>query len=118
MLIPFINAFRVEFVIILAATSVISMNNESKFSYSSAWNNNTAQGRLWNCSTTLGNPSGMHLVVVDGNRVQSSKPHGMIQSKCVPSGNNLTAAGTPLGMNLSNGSPMLGNSPSTKQPQT
>ena len=30
-------------------------------------NNNTAQGRLWNCSSTSGNPSGIHLVDVDRN---------------------------------------------------
>ena len=59
----------------------------------------------------------MYLVVVDGNRLQSDNPHGMSQSEHATSGNNLTSIGTPSGMNLSNGSPMLGSSASTKQPK-
>ena len=60
----------------------------------------------------------MHLVEVDGNRAQSSTPHGMSQSESAPSGNNLTLADNPSIMNLSNGLPMLGNSTSTKQSET
>ena len=68
-------------------------------------------------STISGTPSGLHLVVIDGNQVQSSTPHGMRQSKSTPSGNNLNLGGNPSGMNLSNGSPMLGNLTSTKIPK-
>ena len=42
----------------------------------------------------------------------------MIQYERARSGNNLTSAGNPLGMNLSNGSPMLENPNSTKQTET
>ena len=59
----------------------------------------------------------MQLVEVDGNRAQSGTPHGMSQSESAPSGNKLTSAGNPLGANLSNGSPILGNLTSTKQPE-
>ena len=72
------------------------------------------QGRLWNISTTIGNPSGMHLVEVDRKRAQSSSPHRMSQSESAPSGNNITLVGDPLGMNLSDGL-LLGNPTSTKQ---
>ena len=82
-----------------------------------ATNNNTAQGLLWNRSTTSGNPLGIHLVVVDGNRAQSDTPHRMNQSERAPNSNNLTSVGIPLGMNLLNSSPMLGNPTSTKQPR-
>ena len=73
---------------------------------------------MWNRPTTLGNPPEIHLVVLDGNQAQSSTPHGMTQSERAPSGNNLTSAGNHSGMNLSNGSPMLGNPTSTKKPKT
>ena len=78
-------------------------------------NNDAAQECLWDRSTTSGNPLGINHIVVDGNRVQSGTSHIMSQSERAPSGNNLTSAGTPLGINLSNGSPMLGNPTSTKQ---
>ena len=81
-------------------------------------NINTAQGRLWNRSTTSGTPSVIHLVEVDGNRVQSGIPHGMNQSERAPSRNYLTLAGNPSGMNLLNGSPILGISTSTTQTET
>ena len=68
-----------------------------------------------NYPTTSDSPSGMYLVEVCGNRLQSGTPHGMSHSERAPSGNNITSAGNPSGMNLSNGSPMLGNPTSAKQ---
>ena len=65
MLTPLLYTFRIEFVIILSTITVIGMNNEQQCSYSLATNNNTAQGRLCNRSTTSGTPSGMHLVEVE-----------------------------------------------------
>ena len=38
----------------------------------------------------------------------------MVQSECAPSGNNLSSADNPSGMNLSNVLPMLGNPTSKK----
>ena len=83
--------------------------HEQECSYSSSTNNDTGGWWLWNCSTTSDNPSGMYLVELDGNQAQSSTTHGMSQSESAPSGNNLKSAGNPSGMNLSNGSPMMGN---------
>ena len=90
---------------------------EQEFSYSSATNNNTARGRLWNVSITSDNPSGMHLIEADGNQAQRCTPHGMIQYDSAPSGNSLTLAGGLSGMNMLNGLPMLGNPTSTKRPK-
>ena len=90
---------------------------EQEFSYSSATNNNTARGRLWNVSITSDNPSGMHLIEADGNQAQRCAPHGMILYDSAPSGNSLTLAGGLSGMNMLNGSPMLGNPTSTKRPK-
>ena len=42
----------------------------------------------------------------------------MSHSERAPSGNNLTSAGNPSGMNLSNGLPMLGNPTSANQTET
>ena len=91
------------------------MNNEQECSYSSAKNNNIAQGHLWNHSTTLGTPSGMHLIEVDRNQAHSGTPHGMSQSEHAPSGNNLTSVDNPSRVNLLNGLTVLGNPASTKQ---
>ena len=87
---------------------------DQTYSYSSATNNNTSQGRSWNLRTTSGTPLGMELVEVCENRVQSGTPHGIRQSESEPSGNNFTSAGNPSGMNLSNGLPMPGNPTSKK----
>ena len=57
----------------------------------------------------------MDLDEVGGNRSQSGTPHGMSHSESESSGNNLTMAGNPTGMNLSNGLPMLGNPSSANQ---
>ena len=90
-------------------------SHEQEYSYSSATHNNTGGGWLWNCSALSGNPLEIHIVKVDGNRAQSSTPHGMSQSESAPSGNNITSAGNTPGINLLNGSPMLGNPTSTKK---
>ena len=91
-------------------------SNDQKSSYSSTTNNNTGGKWSWNRPNASGDPSGMDLVEVDGNRSQSGTPHGMSHSERAPSDNNLTLAGNPSGMNLSNGSPMLGNPTSKKDP--
>ena len=67
MLTPFVYAFRIAFAIILAVPTAIGINNEQECSYSSVTYNNTAQVWLWNCSTTSGDPSGIHLVETDRN---------------------------------------------------
>ena len=110
MLTPLIYAFRITCAIILAATIVICMSYEQECSYSSTTNNKTAQGQSWNRLFTSGIHLGMDLVEGGRHRVQSGTPHEMSQSECAPINNNITSAGTPLGMNLSNSSPMLGNS--------
>ena len=58
----------------------------------------------------------MNLVEICGNRGQSGTPRGMSQSESESSGSNLTSAGNPSGMNLSNRLPMLGNTTSKKRP--
>ena len=58
-----------------------------------------------------------HLVEADRDRAQSGTPRGMSQSESAPSGNNLTSADNSLGMNLSKGSTILGNTTSTKIPK-
>ena len=90
------------------------VGNQNSYLLLRTTNNNTAQGYLCNRSTTSRNPAGMHLVEVDGDRAQSSPPCRMNQSERVPSRKSLTLAGTPSGMNISNGLPMLGNPTSTK----
>ena len=93
-------------------------SHEQECSYILAPNNNKPQGRLLRYSTTSGAPLRMHLVEVDGNRAQIGTPHEMSLSERTPSGNSLTSADNPLGMNLLNSSPMLGNPTSIKQPET
>ena len=43
------------------------VGNQTFYLLLTTTHNNTVQGRLWNRSTSSGNPSGMHLVEVDGN---------------------------------------------------
>ena len=71
-----------------------------------------------NRPTALGTPSGMDLNEVGGNRAQSANPHWMSNSDFESSGNNLTSADNPLGMNLLNGSPILENPTSAYQTET
>ena len=118
MLTPFISFFRIAFTIILATTIAIGMSYYQYCSSSSTTNNNKTQGRSWNRLTASGTPSGMNLDEVDGNRLHSDTPHRMSHSESELSGNNLTVAGSPSEINLSNGSPMLGNPTSTKQTET
>ena len=94
------------------------LGNQNCYLILTTTNNNTAQGRLWNRSTTSGHLSGIHLIEIDKNRTQSGTPCRMKQYERAPIGNNLKLAGNPLGMSLSNSSPMLGNPTSTKQPET
>ena len=118
MLTPFISSFRIEFTIILAATIATGMSYYQECSYSLTTNNNEARIHSWNRPTAPGTPSGMDLDGVGGNRSKSSTPHGMIHYEFEPSVNNLTSAGNPSGMNLSNGLPTLGNPTSVNQTET
>ena len=95
-------------------TNTHRTSNDQTCSYISNTDHNTEGGWLWNHPTVSGAPSGMDLVEVGGNRSQSGTPDGMSHSERAPSSNNLTSAGNILGMNLSNGLPMLGNTLSKK----
>ena len=44
-----------------------AVGNQNGYLILTTINNNTTQGRLWNHSTPSGTPSGMYLVMVDGN---------------------------------------------------
>ena len=77
MLIPFISSFRIEVVIIFAATIVTGMTHWNDCSSSSRSNNNKARGRPRKCPTTSDTPSGINLDLVDRNRSQSDTPHGI-----------------------------------------
>ena len=90
-------------------------SHEQECTYSLSKNNNTTRGWLWNPYITSGNSSVIHLVEADGNQAQSDTPHGMSQPDSAPRSKSLTPAGNPLGINLSNGLPMLGNSTSAKK---
>ena len=117
MLTPFISSFRIEFVIIFAATIATGMIYYQDHSSSTSTNKNKARGRQRNLSTAPGTPSGIYLDSVDGNRSQSGTPNGISHYEHETSGNNLTSAGSPSGTYLPNDLPTA-NPTSANQTET
>ena len=111
----FISSFRIKFTIICDATIATCMSYYRDCSSSSSTKNNKTRGQPWSCPTASDTPSEMDLDEVGGNQSQSGTPHGMIHSDRASSNNSITSAGNHLGMNLSNGSPTLGNLTSANQ---